>query len=443
MRNKTRLTSLRIILISVLFFSGCTNKVAEQKLASGKALTIIEVTDLHFLDHSLYDDGIAYQKYTANGDGRMWPYNNELIDAFVDKMIQIKPDILIISGDLTNNGEKVSHEKLAEKLKKIETEAGTRILIVPGNHDLLNAWARSFVGDKQNKISSVTPVQFKKIYDDFGYGEAILKDSASLSYLAAPTEDIWFLMLDTNKYSSENTLWPPYSNGAIRPETLEWIKVCVKLAHDHGARIVTVMHHNLLSHNELFTGYVIDNQPDVVPLFETLGLDLVLSGHIHIQDIRSHTDGTQSVVDIATSSLLMYPYQYGVLTYHHESGFDYQTDRLDMAAWAKQNQSTDPKLLDFDDFASTYFKQASYRKAYTRLFDSKLYSDQELDEMAQTMSELNLYYFGGHADVISDQIRTTLGYRLWRNAAEPEFMVNYVYLMANPSLVDRNKIHIN
>ena len=42
--------------------------------------------------------------------------------------------MLILSGDLTNNGEKESHIDIAEKLKEIEKN-GTAVYVIPGNHE--------------------------------------------------------------------------------------------------------------------------------------------------------------------------------------------------------------------------------------------------------------------------------------------------------------------
>ena len=62
---------------------------------------------------------------------------DEILGAFTYEVKNKKPDVLIISGDLTSNGEKKSHVDLAEKLKEIE-KAGTAIYVVRGNHDVLN-----------------------------------------------------------------------------------------------------------------------------------------------------------------------------------------------------------------------------------------------------------------------------------------------------------------
>lgn len=432
------------VLITLILLSGCTAaKIQALKLPKGKTLSIVVVTDLHYLDKSLFDLGSAFIKYVDTGDGRMFQYNNEIVDAFVDQMIKTKPDILIISGDLTNNGELISHVKLSEKLKKIEMLAKTRIYIISGNHDIQNAWARTFIGDSQVKTETVSWTKFEDLYSDFGYNEAVLRDKDSLSYLATPSEDLWLLMLDTNSYSKTERVWVPYSNGRLLPQTLEWIKTCTALAKKSGARILTVMHHNLLNHNELFTGYAIDNTTDAQKLFHEENLELVLSGHLHIQDIRKDAFSEDPLYDIATGTLLMAPFQYGTLQYDPLNGFDYLTKKLDVEAWAKQNQLTDPNLLNFTTYATASFWNASYNKAAKRLSALEIYTPLDIHEMATTMADLNLYYFGGRSDLISDRIRLSSGYSKWTYATEPEFTKDYIMLMARKSLRDNNRIHID
>ncbi len=434
---------LLCFLITLILLSGCTAaKIQAIKLPKGKDLSIVVVSDLHYLDKGLFDLGPAFIRYVDSGDGRMFQYNNEIVDAFVDKMIETKPDILIISGDLTNNGELLSHVKLSEKLKKIE-QAGTRVYIIPGNHDIRNAWARAFTGDTQIKTDTVSWTKFENLYSDFGYSEAVLRDKDSLSYLAMPSDDLWLLMLDTNNYSKTDQVWVPYSGGRLLPQTLEWIKTCTALAKKSGARILTVMHHNLLNHNELFSGYAIDNSADAQKLFHEENLELVLSGHLHIQDIRKDAFSEDPLYDIATGTLLMVPFQYGTLQYDPVTGFDYLTKKLDVEAWAKQNQLTDPNLLNFTTYATASFWNASYNKASKRLLALGTYTSADIDEMATTMADLNLYYFGGRSDLISERIRLSSGYSKWTYATEPEFTKDYIMLMARKSLRDNNQIHID
>jgi len=52
-------------------------------------------------------------------------------------------DLVIVPGDLTNNGEKVNHIKFAAYLKELE-DAGIAVFVVPGNHDIENPGSKNY-----------------------------------------------------------------------------------------------------------------------------------------------------------------------------------------------------------------------------------------------------------------------------------------------------------
>ena len=67
----------------------------------------------------------------------MVTYADEIIDEFIDVVKKEKPDIVVLTGDLSFNGEKGSHQGLADKLMKIK-DAGITVAVIPGNHDVDN-----------------------------------------------------------------------------------------------------------------------------------------------------------------------------------------------------------------------------------------------------------------------------------------------------------------
>jgi 3',5'-cyclic AMP phosphodiesterase CpdA len=77
-------------------------------------------------------------------------------------MLREKPDVLILPGDLTFNGARESHAALIEKLQRI-SDAGVRVLVLPGNHDLNNPMAARFHGDSFDRVESVTAEEFAEM----------------------------------------------------------------------------------------------------------------------------------------------------------------------------------------------------------------------------------------------------------------------------------------
>jgi 3',5'-cyclic AMP phosphodiesterase CpdA len=246
-------------------------------------------------------------------------------------------------------------------------------------------------------------------------------------------------MLDTNIYDFNELLGAPTTNGEIQSETLKWIKECSQLAEDNNAKIVTVMHHNLFDHNQVLNkGFTLDNNDEVQKVFQECGLQLILSGHIHIQDIKSTAQERKQIYDIATSALSVYPVQYGVLRFDPARGFDYCTEQVDVSGWAKASGNSDENLINFDEYSKNFFADLSFNKAYEELTEAGIYSEYEKKIMAETMSLLNIHYFSGTTSAIKQDVMESEGYQLWLEATEPEFLKNYILSMVSGSSTNNN-----
>ncbi|MBC1762247.1 metallophosphoesterase [Listeria welshimeri] len=423
-----------LLLISSSLF-GCssasdkTEKITAP-IEKDQDLSIIETTDVHYFAPSLTDNGAAFKQYVAAGDGKQLAYSDEITDAFLEDVEAKKTDVLIISGDLTNNGEKTSHEELAKKLAQVE-KAGTQVFVVPGNHDINNPWARKFEKDKQLPTDTITPTDFSKIYGDFGYKDAISSDDFSLSYLAAPSSKVWLLMLDTAIYKTNMQQGTPTTEGGLTTGTLDWVKECSTLAEKNGAKLIPVMHHNLTNHSDVIQrGFTINYNQQVIDTLTAGNMKFSLSGHIHTQNIRTakSTDGKE-ITDIVTNALSVYPHKYGNITYSAKNkNFTYQSQKLDIESWAKEHGKTDKNLLNFDQFDYDTFYNSGYDKAIMDLMTSdayKTYSQSDKEKMADTMGLNNMYFFAGTAPPKS------AGMALW-DSAPNSFLKDYVLSTSNP-----------
>ena len=111
---------------------------------------------------------------------------------------------------------------------------------------------------------------------------------------------------------------------------------------------------------------------------------LFLSGHLHIQHIRTEGDLTE----IASSALCSWPCQYGMLT-SKDGIWSYETRRLDMAAWADRNGRTEPVFQDFQAAA------AEYMSSHSKITLPPDTEEAARERMLNWMRELNLAYFAG------------------------------------------------
>ncbi|MDF2589112.1 MAG: hypothetical protein K0S41_2953 [Anaerocolumna sp.] len=408
---------------------------------SSKDTTIFIATDVHNFSDKLTDKKDAYQRYISSGNGKQIEYIDEIIDAFAYDIKHKNPDVLIISGDLTNNGEKDSHLDLAKKLEAIE-KSGTNVYVIPGNHDISNPWARELRDKKQYIAETIDENEFSKIYASFGFDEAISRDDKTLSYLVTPTTDVWFLMLDTNKYKNNMNLGIPETNGILAKSTLEWIDRCCDMANEKGAKIITVMHHNILNHNEVIQeGYTLDNSGQLLGLLKENQVNLVFSGHIHVQDISSDKKGEKSLYDVASGALSVYPHQYGVLNFSENDIANYSTSKVDVEAWAKKKNIKDKNLRNFSTYSEEYFTSFSNKKTSERLLVESEYSSDELKEMIDIMKLLNVRYFSGTENLNAKDVIGTKGYQLWYESPD-SFLKSYIFSIISDEDVDDNNLNI-
>ena len=344
--------------------------------------TLLIATDLHYISPALTDHGAYFTRMLENGDGKVTAYIDELTDAFLREVIARRPDGLILSGDLSFNGARRSHEDLAAKLRSVR-EAGIPVYVIPGNHDLYSYMSASFEGDAFTRVPSLTADEFADIYRDFGFDAALSRDPYSLSYMAEPVPGVRLLMLDTNTRHME---------GAVAQNTFAWLETELQRALADGAKVIAVSHQNLLTHSGLLSdGFVIANAALLRSLYERCGVSVNLSGHIHMQHTAASSAG---LPEIATSSLAVSPCQYGVLEIAGGTA-QYHTKAVDVAAWAEATGQTDENLLHFRQYAADYFAATTRRRAAARMS-----ADSVTSPMLAWLADFNAAYFSGRMDTL-------------------------------------------
>ena len=114
-------------------------------------------------------------------DRKLNDYSSAIFDEIIAVALKEKPDLFLISGDLTKDGELLSHQYVVQKLYELK-EAGIRALVVPGNHDMGTAKALYYDGDNSYKAETINTQQFSEMYKDFGYGADIEQEPTTLTW---------------------------------------------------------------------------------------------------------------------------------------------------------------------------------------------------------------------------------------------------------------------
>lgn len=397
--------------------------------------SIILATDLHYQSASAEDGGKAFRFFEDHSDGKAIRYLPQLLDAFIDEVIEEKPTALVLCGDNTMNGERMNHEELARKLKRVR-EAGIQVLILPGNHDINHGDASVYFGDKKTPAPSIDAAEFYDLYHEYGYDQALSRDPSSLSYTYALDDKNWMLLLDSCQYDPVNKV-----EGMIKDSTLAWMEEQLLKAGEEGVFVLPAAHHNLLAQSRMYTTQcAIENNGEVISLLEKYRLPLFLSGHLHVQRMRKHkaepgvAGEAYGIQEIITDAISIPPCQYGRIAWEEDGSLSYETQAVDVSAWAGRTGSDNPDLLDFEDWSFRYLQKLISNQI--RGLVTNLGEDVE-SSMAATYAGVYIDYYAGR-QIDAGGVRSTRGYRWWERNMPDSYLLRELNAMLEDSNRDNN-----
>ena len=267
------------------------------------------ISDIHLYDHSLGTSGSALEQLMA-ADRKVLLDGIDLLDCAIENIIASGVSFVLISGDLTKDGELINHELTASKLKTL-IDAGINVYVIPGNHDVNNPDAVSFFGDTTMPVANISAEDFAAIYGDFGYENALFRDDDSLSYIAETADGIWLLAIDSCRYRENTEGEHPLTGGKISQRTADWMAVMLQTAMDHDKAVIALMHHGVVEQwtgkKKLHPKYLIEGYEEFGHFLASYNVRLVFTGHYHAQDITLAQFNDKFIYDIETGSLVTSP----------------------------------------------------------------------------------------------------------------------------------------
>ena len=368
-------------LLFLLLVTGCKEKIISEK----QDIKVLVASDIHYFFKDYYKDCEWFEDNIAYGDGKMVTYADEILDAFVKKVKDIKPELVLINGDLTFNGEKASHEELSRILSQIEEE-NINVAVIPGNHDVDNIFSKGYGKEDYFEVEKTSASDFFNIYKDLGYDLASKKHKKSLSYVVDLNHQYSLICLDTTSHllttNSELDV-----GGLLTDSTYEWLKTQLESIVSKGKKPIVTMHHSLFDHNSLLNAsYTIRENEKIASLFRQYGVKFVLTGHIHCQSIKENN----GLYDIASESLMNAPLQFGEVKLS-ENEMNYSTHSLTISK-------------DSND----YFDMVS-RNKFNENF-KELPDQNKAKAMLDLMVKANNYYFAGVIHKHIDELKNMEGY---------------------------------
>ncbi len=279
-------------------------------------LKIAVLSDLHYMDPSLLrKDGSAFQMYLMQ-DRKLLAESSAILQEIIKELLIEKPDLVLISGDLTKDGELVSHQAVIKQLRILEANR-IKVLVVPGNHDINNPDAVLFDGENTEPVPNISPEKFSSLYAEYGYGSAIARDPNSLSYISEPFKNFFVLAIDANEYY-DNTSEYSVTAGKIKDATMDWITAqLASLKSKKGKTVIGMMHHGVIEHfmgeSVIFPDYLVDDRFTRADELMQAGLKVIFTGHFHGNDAVQGRSGSLSLTDIETGSPVSYNSPYRII----------------------------------------------------------------------------------------------------------------------------------
>ena len=189
---------------------------------------------------------------------------------------------------------------------------GIKVYVIPGNHDIANPQAKSYLGSEVASVENVSAEEFKTIYGAYGYDEAVMNDG--LSYMVYPEDGLAIICINSTKDNANTTR---YSEGGITEETMAWIEKAAQKARLDGRYVIGMMHHQVMAHFKGQASFAptyiangTDGYPELSDIQERLvkaGIRTMLTGHFHTQSISKTTTVAGDLYDISTGALCQFP----------------------------------------------------------------------------------------------------------------------------------------
>ena len=369
-------------------------------LTQDKKTSFWVISDTHLIADSLHDDGQAFSQMQKTSQGKDLYYQETALSAFVRMAEEKKPAAIIVTGDVTFNGERVSAERFAEIFKPLTK---TKLLVLPGNHDIYDGWAREFHGKKQYYAGQISPRMWRNIFRT-SYETAVSVDNSSLAYSVQLNPDYLLILADSNDYGKEESSTAPATAGFLGKEQRKWIKEQLQYASQNNLRVIFCMHHNLYVHSPAVNkGYVVDDYRELRKLLAQYNVKLVFSGHIHAQNIMLPQNSCPAT-EVVTACFCSNDQGYGVVkvspkeisyTCHHFKMKDYLTDK------EKQNWT----LTHFHD----YLENIQLGTISAELMQEDLYRNHDdlksVRQMGRLFGEMNYHFFTGKNHIDFDELQ--------------------------------------
>lgn len=284
------------------------------------------IADTHHYSKTLGTTGRQYF-LRSGSDQKCLAETGEIIDAAFEKIADSDTDAVMIAGDLTNDGEMVSHLEFRQKLYKLREKK--KVYVITATHDwCCDGNPRRFCGNTvMHDVETLPSDKLPEFYKDFGPDASISKfitHIGTCSYVVQLADHVRLLALNDDKNGNDH--------AGFTEEHFAWIEEQIKKAHADNCLMIGMMHHLLTPHiSPLITGggTCVENREYVASRLADAGLRYMFVGHSHIQSTTDFkSPGGNVITEVNVGSLVGYPAPIVSVTVNEDQTLSYEVEHL-------------------------------------------------------------------------------------------------------------------
>ncbi len=229
---------------------------------------------------------------------------------------------VIVTGDLTDNGDRYSHEEMPEILKAF-TEKGGNPFVITDTHDYPH-FDRFIIDENGKKIPADHHLPEEEVvprYYPFGRDKAFDKfEGDHTTYIAEILPGLYYIALGYKFTVPDTKHSPAFSDGQM-----EWVKNHVNRAKEKGGIVICGTHWPVVSPSPAYSvlgkGNSFADGEKRMKEFADMGVRLFFNGHTHIQCMKEIvSDIGNRIYSVQTSALSGFPPKMRKITIDSETG---------------------------------------------------------------------------------------------------------------------------
>lgn len=267
-------------------------------------LTVTVLTDTHYYSKENGTCGSAYDIADSRSQKLLAGSKEVLETAFKQISADKTSDIVLISGDLTNNGEMNSHKEFIEMLRELKSN-GKQVYVITATHDYRDALvADAYDGDRKLETPAASREMLFDMYREFGPDQAIAVHRESMSYILQLCDGYRLFALNDDRNLS--------GKSGFSDECFQWISDRAKEAREENQFIIAMTHHPLIAPSPIYEiigkGDMLGDYEKRIEQLADLGVQFMFTGHTHIHNTSAYQSKKGNVLyDICTASPIGYP----------------------------------------------------------------------------------------------------------------------------------------